>query len=86
MLEGTVSLFALLGFLYVPLGQHTGFEHARAVLSTPAAQAALSDVAGAVLALRTRVMELVTTQVSAPPSPEPVSPSKEPRPIPPKLK
>ena len=38
--EACISLFAVLGFCYVPLGQHTGFEHAKAVLSTPAAKRA----------------------------------------------
>lgn len=86
LLEGTVSLFAVLGFLYVPLGQHTGFEHARAVFSTPAAQAALKDVTGAVLTLRTRVVELATAQASPPQPVEPVAPGPAPRPVPPKLK
>jgi hypothetical protein len=85
MLEGMVSLFAVLGFLYVPLGKHTGFEHARAIFSTPAAQAALKDVTGAVLTLRTRVVELATART--PPQPaEPIAPSPAPRPVPPKLK
>jgi hypothetical protein len=35
LVESVVGLFALLGFVYVPLGRHTGFEHAKAVLSTP---------------------------------------------------
>lgn len=88
LLEGTVSLFAVLGFLYVPLGQHTGFEHARAVLGTPAARAAAQDLTRAALALRARVVELATAQMSLPaPSPAAPAPSaKEPRPIPPKLK
>ena len=85
-LEGTVSLFAVLGFLYVPLGQHTGFEHARAVLGTPAARAAVQDLTGAALALRTRVLELATARVSPPVAEGPAAPAKEPRPIPPKLK
>jgi hypothetical protein len=39
-LEAGISVFAVLGFCYVPLGQHTGFEHAKAVFSTPAAKRA----------------------------------------------
>ncbi|MDX2052523.1 MAG: hypothetical protein SFV15_09040 [Polyangiaceae bacterium] len=32
-----VSVFALLGFAFVPLGDQTGFEHAKAILATPEA-------------------------------------------------
>ena len=38
--EAGISLFAVLGFCYVPLGSHTGFEHAKAILTTPAAKRA----------------------------------------------
>jgi hypothetical protein len=62
--EGAVGLFALLGFLYVPLGRHTGFEHARAVFSTPAASAAIADVTSSVLLLRRRAVEVFTGRVS----------------------
>lgn len=92
LLEGAVGLFALLGFVYVPLGRHTGFEHARAVLSTPAATAAIEDISSSVLGLRRRALELVTGRLSpvAPPV-EPTERSPEragtgPRPTPPKLK
>ena len=95
-MEGVVSLFALLGFLYVPLGQHTGFEHARAVLSTPAASAAIDDLTAAALRLRLRAVELVTghTEIPAPVSEiarkaadhRNQSKGQEPRPVPPKLK
>jgi hypothetical protein len=96
LVEGVVSLFALLGFLYVPLGHHTGYEHARAVLSTPAASAAIEDLSAAALRLRVRAVELVTGHVE---TPTPVSEigrkaadlrdqskGHEPRPVPPKLK
>ena len=39
-LEACISLFAVLGFCYVPLGKHTGFEHAKAIFATPAAKRA----------------------------------------------
>ncbi len=89
-MEGTVGLFALLGFLYVPLGHHTGFEHARAVFSTPAAASAIEDVTSSALQLRQRALELLTGRVS-PPAPPPQGPAahaqaNEPRPLPPKLK
>jgi hypothetical protein len=91
LVEGVVSLFALLGFVYVPLGHHTGYEHARAVLSTPAASAAIEDLTQAALNLRLRAIELITGRNSAPP---PVSEldrpaqgtGRQPRPVPPKLK
>jgi hypothetical protein len=43
-LEAGISVFALLGFCYVPLGEHTGLEHAKAVFSTPAAKRAGSEL------------------------------------------
>jgi hypothetical protein len=64
--EGAVALFALLGFLYVPLGRHTGFEHARAVLTTPAAAEAIKDVGSTLLRLRQRAVEMFTGHVSPP--------------------
>lgn len=91
--ESVVGLFAILGFLYVPLGHHTGFEHAKAVLSTPAASAAIEDLTAAASSLRQRAVELVTGQApaSAPPLPEQATartprPEARPRPVPPKLK
>ncbi|HKY35498.1 MAG TPA: hypothetical protein VJN18_06155 [Polyangiaceae bacterium] len=69
LLEGAVGLFALLGFLYVPLGRQTGFEHARAVLSTPAASAAIEDLTTSALRLRQRAIDFVTGRVSPPAPP-----------------
>jgi hypothetical protein len=90
LLEGTVGLFALLGFLYVPLGQKTGFEHACAVLSTPAATAAIEDVTTTALRLRQRAIDFVTGRVSPPATPatdeSELAPDHQPRPLPPKLK
>ena len=43
-LEAGISVFALLGFCYVPLGEHTGLEHAKAVFSTPAAKRAGAEL------------------------------------------
>lgn len=96
LVEGVVSLFAILGFVYVPLGRHTGFEHAKAVFSTPAAASAIDDLTYTVLDLRQRALDFVTGRLSpdamsdadpspaAPPKPHP--PGREPRPVPPKLK
>lgn len=94
LVEGVVSLFALLGFIYVPLGQLTGFEHARAVLSTPAASAAIEDLTKAALRLRGQAVGLITGHGRAPlseaapelkPAPGPQK-ADAPRPVPPKLK
>jgi hypothetical protein len=95
LVEGVVGLFAVLGFLYVPLGRHTGYEHARAVLSTPAASAAVQELTATAWGLRERAVELVTGRVTAPApvseigaTTDPRNPrkSREPRPVPPKLK
>ena len=88
LVEGVVGLFAVLGFLYVPLGRHTGFEHAKAVFSTPAAANAFQELSGAMLDLRERAVDLVMGN-----QPRAVEPpakraggSGQPRPIPPTLK
>lgn len=95
--EGVVGLFAILGFLYVPLGRHTGFEHAKAVLSTPAAAAAIDDLTTTALGLRQRALDFFTGRLSAPQASsdnassgadatKAHTPNREPRPVPPKLK
>lgn len=43
-LESVVVLFALYAFVFVPLGQHTGLEHVRAILSTPEAERASDEL------------------------------------------
>jgi hypothetical protein len=96
LVESVVGLFAILGFLYVPLGRHTGFEHARAVLATPAASAAIDDLTTAAQGLRQRAWDFVTGKLSASASAEAPAreadarkqraPAREPRPLPPKLK
>jgi hypothetical protein len=97
LVESVVGLFAILGFVYVPLGRHTGFEHARAVLSTPAAASAIDDLTTTALDLRQRVVSFVTGRASsaaitdadgpnAEASPGPHPPRREPRPVPPKLR
>lgn len=35
-----ISAFALLGFVFVPLGERTGLQHAKAILATPEASRA----------------------------------------------
>jgi hypothetical protein len=85
LLESVVGLFAILGFVYVPLGRRTGFEHACAVLSTPAATAAVEDLSRTALELRQRAIDFVTQRASAP-QPPPKPDHHPPRPVPPKLK
>jgi len=91
MAESVVGLFAVLGFVYVPLGRHTGFEHAKAVLSTPAAVAAFEDLSTTALGLRQRALAFFTGQ-AVPPPPEtstaelPQARSHGPKAVPPKLK
>ena len=53
--EAGISLFAVLGFCYVPLGGHTGFEHAKAVLSTPAAKRAGVELLDALIRVRAKL-------------------------------
>lgn len=53
--EACISLFAVLGFCYVPLGGHTGFEHAKAVFSTPAAKRAGVELLGALIRVRAKL-------------------------------
>lgn len=90
--ESVVGIFALLGFLYVPLGRHTGFEHAKAVLSTPAAAAAIEDLSAAAIDLRRRALDLFTGGTTSPVAPPdtaaraPKPRSHEPKAVPPKLK
>jgi hypothetical protein len=90
LVESVVGLFAILGFVYVPLGRHTGFEHAKAVLSTPAAAAAIDDVSRTALELRQRAFDFVTRLAQPPAAPEdaaqPAKVQAGPRPLPPKLK
>jgi hypothetical protein len=53
--EAGISLFAVLGFCYVPLGGHTGFEHAKAVFSTPAAKRAGAELVDALIRVRAKL-------------------------------
>jgi hypothetical protein len=58
-LEASLFFFACLGFFYVPLGQHTGFEHARAIFSTPAAARAGRELKQAASKVRAKLTDLV---------------------------
>jgi hypothetical protein len=52
-----VSAFALLGFVSVPLGERTGYQHLRAILRTPEASLALSELGVAFTRLRGKLLE-----------------------------
>src|SRR5450755_1433786 len=54
-LEAGISVFALLGFCYVPLGEHTGLEHAKAIFSTPAAKRAGGELIEAFSRVRSKL-------------------------------
>lgn len=75
-LEAGISLFAVLGFCYVPLGAHTGLEHAKAIFGTPAAKRAGIELIEAFAQIRGKltgeVQEMATG--AATPTP-PVLPS-----------
>ena len=45
-------MFAVLGFCYVPLGSHTGLEHAKAIFGTPAAKRAGAELVEAFARIR----------------------------------
>ena len=54
-LEAGISLFAVLGFCYVPLGAHTGLEHAQAIFDTPAAKRAGTELLVAIARIRSQI-------------------------------
>lgn len=74
--EALVALFALLGFVFVPLGKKTAVEHTFAIFSTPPAVGAFRELADTVLRLRDRIVEAVVP---------PVAPKNQPKPEVPKL-
>lgn len=92
LFEGVVGVFALLGFLYVPLGKHTGFEHAKAILSTKAATSAFQELTATALGLRERALDFFSARLNREVSePEPATRQAphgagSPRPVPPQLK
>ena len=57
-IEVFVLLFAVLGFVYVPLGRRTAFEHVYAVLATPAATDARRELSDAVVRTFDRIWQV----------------------------
>ena len=82
LLEGLVALFALLGFAFVPLGDHTGLEHLQAVFSTPAAERAARELVQAGAQLRQRLTRALLTGSDARKRPLPELPEPDLRPEP----
>ncbi|HTA89634.1 MAG TPA: hypothetical protein VK745_08660 [Polyangiaceae bacterium] len=80
-LEACISAFALLGFCYVPLGQHTGFEHAKAIFSTPAAKRAGGELIEAFARVRSKLtgeaVEFANGEAEPTPSSTPSAPHPE---------
>jgi hypothetical protein len=72
--EALVALFALLGFVFVPLGQKTAFQHTLAIFSTPPALSAFRELAGTVLQLRDKVVEAVMPTSAPKDQPKPEIP------------
>lgn len=94
-LEAAISGFALLGFCYVPLGGHTGLEHAKAILATPAAKRAGSELIEAFAKVRARLTgeaaQFASSEIGSPASSAAPKPGRhahtgsEPKPRPPTL-
>ena len=80
-LEAGISAFALLGFCYVPLGQHTGFEHAKAIFSTPAAKRAGGELIEAFTRVRSKLtgqaVEFASSETAPSASALPITPHTE---------
>lgn len=53
--QGIVLFFAIYAFVFVPLGKKTALEHVQAIVGTPAAQDAASEVKGGVTRLVRRL-------------------------------
>ncbi|MET0792043.1 MAG: hypothetical protein ABW061_11030 [Polyangiaceae bacterium] len=78
--EACISLFAILGFCYVPLGSHTGLEHAKAIFSTPAAKRAGLELVQAFSRMRGKLTgeaEEIVTGAATPTAPH-LSPAHKP--------
>lgn len=69
--------FALIGFVSVPLGDRTGFQHLRAVLSTDAALRFGSGLVEALRSAREKLLEGPTQRPPAPTGPRPEPPDLE---------
>lgn len=64
--EGVVVAFAALGFFVVPLGERTGFQHARAIVETRAARDAMDGMSRALGSVYRGVWSSVTAPTADP--------------------
>ena len=80
-MEAGISAFALLGFCYVPLGQHTGLEHAKAIFSTPAAKRAGGELIEAFSRVRGKLtgeaVDFASGETAPSASAQPLTPHSE---------
>jgi hypothetical protein len=67
--EILVGLFAVLGFVYVPLGEKTALQHLVAIGSTSAVRDAAGEIWAAGGGLRSRVARALGNTVAPPPRP-----------------
>ena len=67
--EACISLFAILGFCYVPLGSHTGLEHAKAIFGTRAAKRAGLELVEAFARMRSKLTGEAEQMVTGPATP-----------------
>lgn len=67
--EACISGFAILGFCYVPLGSHTGLEHAKAIFGTPAAKRAGLELVEAFARVRGKLTGEAEQMVTGPATP-----------------
>lgn len=58
--ETVVLLFALLGFVFVPLGKKTGFEHARAIWASRAVSEAVRETLAASARAKEQLLRWLT--------------------------
>ncbi len=75
-----VLFFAIYAFAFVPLGKRTALEHVRAIIGTPAAQQAASEVKGGVERLAQRLRSEAqrateSTELEREEEPEPAPPA-----------
>ena len=59
------SFFAVLGFIAVPIGERTAYEHVKLALATPEGQQTTAALARAYGAIQDRVVEWVVEKVSS---------------------
>jgi hypothetical protein len=86
VLDFSIGFFALLGFVLVPLGERTAFEHVKAIFSTGPAVEAGRDLVGAGARLRQRIFaEHAGPTFPTEPRPAGSSDPSAPRPEPPPL-